>query len=106
MDLLLSSQLLVAALVLASVYALVAIGLNLVYGRQQKAEQPAYNWSALFQQQPAPETGSYFLDEWLRPYRVAPDRRTLHVYAASDFAVTAGGGDFTMSRFARPFASI
>ena len=64
--------------------------------RQQKAEQPAYNWSALFQQQPAPETGSYFLDEWLRPYRVAPDRRTLHVYAASDFAVTAAGGDFTV----------
>ena len=29
--------------------------------RQQKAEQPAYNWSAFFQQRPAPETGSYFL---------------------------------------------
>ena len=64
--------------------------------RQQKAEQPAYNWSALYQQRPAPETGSYFLDEWLRLYRVAPDRRTLHVYAASDFAVTAAGGDFTV----------
>jgi len=32
MDVLLSGQLLVAALVLGSVYALVALGLNLIYG--------------------------------------------------------------------------
>ena len=64
--------------------------------RDHKAVQPPYMWSALYQQRPAPETGSYFLDEWLRLYRVVPDRRTLHVYAASDFAVTAAGGDFTV----------
>jgi hypothetical protein len=43
----------------------------------------------------APETGSFFKDEWLRPYMNAPDRKTLVTYGGSDFAVTADGGDYT-----------
>ncbi len=53
-------------------------------------------WSALFQQRPAPETGDYFKAEWLKPYVKPPDRDTLTVYGASDYAVTASGGDFTV----------
>jgi predicted phage terminase large subunit-like protein len=54
------------------------------------------DWSALYQQRPAPETGDYFRAEWLRPYDVAPERQTLNVYGGSDYAVTADGGDYTV----------
>jgi predicted phage terminase large subunit-like protein len=50
-------------------------------------------WSALFQQRPAPETGDYFRREWIRYYENRPER--LSVYGASDYAATAGGGDYT-----------
>jgi predicted phage terminase large subunit-like protein len=62
--------------------------------RIRQNTQPRF-WSALYQQQPTPETGSFFKDEWLRPYTNAPDRKTLVTYGGSDFAVTAGGGDYT-----------
>ena len=54
------------------------------------------DWSALYQQRPAPETGDYFKAEWLRPYDIAPERNTLNVYGGSDYAVTADGGDYTV----------
>jgi predicted phage terminase large subunit-like protein len=57
---------------------------------------PARFFSALYQQQPAPEEGDYFKAEWLRPYDKAPSRETLRIYGASDMAVTANGGDFTV----------
>jgi predicted phage terminase large subunit-like protein len=53
-------------------------------------------WSALYQQRPAPEEGDYFKADWLKPYDKAPARATLRVYGASDYAVTADGGDFTV----------
>jgi hypothetical protein len=53
-------------------------------------------FSALYQQQPAPEEGDYFKAEWLRPYDKAPPRLTLRIYGASDYAVTADGGDYTV----------
>jgi predicted phage terminase large subunit-like protein len=53
-------------------------------------------WSALYQQRPAPEEGDYFRAEWLKPYLKAPDRSTLKIYGASDYAVTADGGDYTV----------
>ena len=56
---------------------------------------PARFFSALYQQQPAPEEGDYFKAEWLRPYHRAPPRETLKVYGASDYAVTVDG-DFTV----------
>lgn len=53
-------------------------------------------WSALYQQRPAPETGDYFRREWLRPVPNLPIRTSLRVYGASDYAVTADGGDWTV----------
>jgi predicted phage terminase large subunit-like protein len=53
-------------------------------------------WSALYQQRPAPEEGDYFKAEWLRPYVHQPALETLAVYGASDYAVTANGGDYTV----------
>lgn len=52
------------------------------------------DWSALYQQQPAPEEGLYFKREWMRHYHEAPDH--LRIYGASDYAVTADGGDYTV----------
>jgi predicted phage terminase large subunit-like protein len=56
----------------------------------------ARNWSALYQQRPAPEEGDYFKAEWLRPYVHQPPLETLAVYGGSDYAVTADGGDYTV----------
>jgi hypothetical protein len=56
----------------------------------------ATDWSALYQQNPTPDEGTYFLDEWFRPYVEAPDPKTLSVYGGSDYAVTADGGDYTV----------
>jgi len=53
-------------------------------------------WSALFQQRPAPEDGNYFKAEWLRTTERLPPREQLQVYGASDYAVTANGGDYTV----------
>lgn len=54
------------------------------------------DWSALYQQRPAPEEGDYFKSDWLRPYTQAPDKATLRIYGGSDYAVTADGGDYTV----------
>lgn len=54
------------------------------------------DWSALYQQRPAPESGDYFKREWIRTAPVAPPRRLMSVYGASDYAVTADGGDYTV----------
>jgi predicted phage terminase large subunit-like protein len=64
--------------------------------RQEKATQLPRNWSALYQQRPAPETGDYFKEEWLRTYASEPPRATLNIYGGSDYAVTSGGGDHTV----------
>lgn len=61
-----------------------------------KRNSQARYWSALYQQRPAPEDGDYFKADWLRPYDTRPDVRTLRIYGASDYAVTADGGDFTV----------
>lgn len=53
-------------------------------------------WAALYQQRPAPEEGDYFKAAWLKPYETAPAAETLRVYGASDYVVTADGGDYTV----------
>lgn len=63
--------------------------------RKRRAVGPR-DWSALYQQRPAPEEGDYFKSEWLKPYERAPARDTLRVYGGSDYAVTADGGDYTV----------
>jgi predicted phage terminase large subunit-like protein len=64
--------------------------------RHEKATQIPRNWSALYQQRPAPETGDYFKAEWFRTYVSEPPRSTLNVYGGSDYAVTSRGGDYTV----------
>jgi predicted phage terminase large subunit-like protein len=64
--------------------------------KKELATQSPMNWSALYQQRPAPETGEFFKAEWLKPYIKPPPREQLRVYASSDFAVTSKGGDFTV----------
>ena len=54
------------------------------------------DWSALYQQRPSPESGNYFKAEWLRPTTSCRLVQPLNVYGASDYAVTADGGDYTV----------
>ena len=63
-------------------------------GRIRAAIGPR-DWSALYQQKPAPEEGTYYQRDWFarhefeEPAKAKIDR---HVYITSDFAVTEGGG--------------
>ncbi len=68
------------------------------YLRSRKAEISPMMWSALFQQRPAPEEGSFFQRAWFK--RFAPEQKpaNLHIYGTSDYAVTEDGGDFTVHR--------
>jgi predicted phage terminase large subunit-like protein len=50
-------------------------------------------WNALYQQVPASEAGDYFRADDCQWYATPP--KHLRIYGASDFAVTAGNGDFT-----------
>lgn len=50
-------------------------------------------WNALYQQEPAPDAGDFFQRGWFTDYDIPPVR--LHVYGASDYAVTEGAGDYT-----------
>lgn len=52
------------------------------------------DWNSLYQQNPTPEEGTYFKREWLRYYDALPVG--LRYYGASDYAVTAKGGDYTV----------
>lgn len=61
----------------------------------KKATSDARTWSALFQQNPVPDNGSYFKAEWLRPVPTLPPRSSLRIFMGSDYAVTANGGDHT-----------
>lgn len=53
-------------------------------------------WSALYQQQPQPDEGTFFQREWLKHWDERP--KHLHIYGTSDYAVTDGGGDYTVHR--------
>ncbi len=63
--------------------------------RQRKRETSPMMWAALYQQRPAPEEGDFFKADWLKDSPV-PKRDLLRVYGASDYAVTADGGDYTV----------
>lgn len=69
------------------------------YGEQLRRDRefiPARVWSALYQQRPAPEEGDFFRREWFFEEPKAPPRSAMRTYGASDFAVTADGGDYTV----------
>lgn len=55
-------------------------------------------WSALFQQRPQPDEGTYFQRGWFKRYAPAAKPANLHVYGSSDYAVTEDGGDYTVHR--------
>jgi predicted phage terminase large subunit-like protein len=53
-------------------------------------------WSALYQQRPQPDEGTFFQRDWLKEWTEKP--KELNIYGTSDYAVTDGGGDFTVHR--------
>jgi predicted phage terminase large subunit-like protein len=60
-----------------------------------QAQRDTRTFSALYQQRPVPDTGAYFLKDWLRPVTTLPPRSSLRVFGASDYAVSDGTGDYT-----------
>jgi predicted phage terminase large subunit-like protein len=60
-----------------------------------EAKRDSRTWSALYQQRPAPDEGTYFERDWLRPANSIPRREDMRVYGGSDYAVTSNGGDWT-----------
>lgn len=51
-------------------------------------------WGSLYQQTPQPDIGVFFKREWFNRYEVG-EEPLLSIYAASDYAVSEGKGDFT-----------
>ena len=73
--------------------------------RVLSASEGPRSWSALYQQRPITEEGAYFKADWLKYYdprdlnsRYSPhsSRPYLHVYGASDYAVSDSTGDYTV----------
>lgn len=64
--------------------------------RELKETTPPRVWSALYQQEPAPDEGDYFKIDWFKPLDIAPSHQFMRTYGASDYAVTADGGDYTV----------
>ena len=60
-----------------------------------EARRDLRNWTALYQQRPAPEEGDFFKRDWIRWYEGKPPG-VLKYYGASDYAVTEKGGDYTV----------
>lgn len=55
-------------------------------------------WSALYQQNPAPDEGTYFQRAWFKRFKPEQKPAQLHIYGSSDYAVTEDGGDYTVHR--------
>jgi predicted phage terminase large subunit-like protein len=53
------------------------------------------DWSALYQQRPQPDEGGFFQRGWFQTWDKLPK---LRIYGTSDYAVTDGGGDYTVHR--------
>ena len=60
-----------------------------------KATVGPREWSALYQQKPQPDEGTFFKREWFPAWDNLPP---LQFYGTSDYAVTDGGGDYTVHR--------
>lgn len=61
---------------------------------EDRARRNLDTWMALYQQKPIIQSGSYFKRDWIHEYDKAP--ANLRIYGASDYAVTMGGGDYTV----------
>lgn len=62
--------------------------------KRRQAETPPMEWAALYQQQPVPEGGGFFQRAWFKYFDKLPTN--VRKYGASDYAVTADGGDYTV----------
>jgi predicted phage terminase large subunit-like protein len=51
------------------------------------------DFEALYQQNPTPDDGTFFLRDWFKRHDDAPAKG--HIYITSDYAVTEDGGDWT-----------
>jgi predicted phage terminase large subunit-like protein len=60
-----------------------------------KATVGPREWSALYQQKPQPDEGTFFQRAWFKEWEALP---ALRYYGTSDYAVTDGGGDYTVHR--------
>jgi predicted phage terminase large subunit-like protein len=60
-----------------------------------RADVGPRDWSALYQQKPTPDDGTYFLRDWFRWYDPENPPVNLARYVCSDYAVSEGGGDWT-----------
>jgi predicted phage terminase large subunit-like protein len=58
-----------------------------------KANAPAQEWFALYQQQPIREEGTLFKEDWIVPHADAQPQY-LTKYGGSDTALTSSGGDY------------
>lgn len=61
-----------------------------------KADIGPRDWSALYQQRPSPEEGTFFQRGWFKHWTDRP--KQLAIYGTSDYAVTDGDGDYTVHR--------
>lgn len=59
----------------------------------ETAQKDIRAWNALYQQDPVPDEGDYFKRADLNDYDHPPEG--MHIYGASDYAVTEDGGDYT-----------
>jgi len=59
-----------------------------------KAAVGPREFSALYQQQPQPDTGTFFHRDWMQHWDQRPP--ALNIYGTSDYAVTEDGGDYTV----------
>jgi predicted phage terminase large subunit-like protein len=61
-----------------------------------KASIGQREWSALYQQQPQPDEGTFFQRGWFNEWQLPLPK--LRIYGTSDYAVTDGRGDWTVHR--------
>lgn len=59
----------------------------------ERAKLDRRSWTALYQQEPVPDEGTFFRREWFE--FVDPAKAEGHAYTTGDFAVTEGEGDYT-----------
>jgi predicted phage terminase large subunit-like protein len=55
------------------------------------------DWSALYQQSPSPDEGTFFQRDWFKTWN-RQSLPPLNYYGTSDYAVTDGRGDYTVHR--------
>jgi len=64
-----------------------------------KADVGPRDWSALYQQEPAPAEGTFFKREWFRRFRKGDEPKHVHKYMTSDHAPAGGDeSDFNCVR--------